>query len=469
MWSCANALTGIIIPSSMAAQQKTKAEEQKTLDIAHIQKHLRVARFKGTTLYMADNGYWQPLSEDYFRIAAYSHLNVPTRSRVNEVWDYMQFGTPDLTKYAQYIRMGDLVWDTKTVGFTKKISTEDCVYATPYTPDLEPLPSEFVLDIAKRDETLYDTILQTIAPIFCAYKPAGVIWWKGGGRNGKTTLAQVLYDLFPGFIANLTIKQIEDERDAPVLNGNLANIVKESSDGYIQDSKAYKSIGTHEDFPVHKFHSQQSVMIDGSLHHIFSANNIPTFADKSDGARRRTLIIPFEAIFSDDPSFIDRTFTPEFYAQHLGLFVQYARILKKQDYHYKFNELTAQVKKNYDIGTNSATTYLDELCDQYIFGFNTYGSLFMDYENWCSDNGYAALSRQHLRRATEDYKFHATTIRDEGRMIKRYVKENYTFAELDLIGGARLGLYRQNNAPDPLVETVPAKSGLQEFLDAIPD
>jgi len=453
------------------ASTKTKAEEVKTLDIAHILKEFRIAKFKGALVYMADNGYWQPLTEDYFRTKAYEILKTPMRSRVNEAWDYMQFGTPDLTKYAQYIRMGNLVWDTKVVDFTGDIAAEDCVYATKYTPQLEPEMSDFVLDIAKRDELIYATIMQTIAPIFLAYKPAGVIWWKGAGRNGKTTLAQVIYDLFPGFIANLTIKQIEDERDAPVLNGNLANVVKESSDGYIEDSKAYKSIGTHEDFPVHKFHSQQSVLIDGSLHHIFSANNIPTFADKSDGARRRTLIIPFEAKFADDPTFIDKTFTKDFYEQHLGLFVQWAKRLKEWDYHYHFDDHTQEVKERYDVGTNSATTYLDELNTQYIFGFNSYGNLFTDYQNWCIDNGYTALSNQHLRRATEDYDFHATTVRgEESQLIKRYIKKPYTFIELELIsGGMRMGLYRQINAPDDYAETVPAKSNLQEFLDAIPD
>jgi hypothetical protein len=448
---------------------KTKSDEQKALDIAHIQKSVQMARFKGAPFYMTDDGYWQPLGEDTFRQLAYNALGTLARSRFNEVWDYVQYGVKDLTKYAQYIRMGSLVWDTKKVDFTDKIPAEDCVYATQITPDLEPEASQFVLDIAKRDEKIYDDILQTIAPIFCAHKPAGVIWWKGMGANGKTTLAQVIYDLFPGFISNLTIKQIEDERDAPVLNGMLANVVKESSDGYIQDSKAYKSIGTHESFPVHKFHSQQSVMIDGSLHHLYSCNNIPTFADKSEGARRRTLIIPFEAKFPDDPTFIERTFTPEFYSQHLGLFLKYAKRLKEQSYHYKFDEHTTDVKALYDIGTNSASTYLDELLTQYIFGFNTYGSLFMDYENWCIDNGYTALSRQQLRRATEDYEYHATTIRQEGRLIKQFVKTPYTMSELEAVGGMHSGLYRQINAPEPMVESLPAKSGLQELLDAIPD
>jgi hypothetical protein len=449
--------------------QKTKAEEQKVLDIAHIQKAVQMARFKGAPFYMTDDGYWQPLSEDKFRQLGYEYLVTPMRARINEAWDYIQYGVKDLTKYAQYIRMGSLVWDTKTVDFTAEIAAEDCVYATPITPELEPETSEFVLDLAKRDDAIYGDILQTVAPIFMVHKPAGVIWWKGMGANGKTTLAQVLYDLFPGFISNLTIKQIEDERDAPVLNGMLANIVKESSDSYIQDSKAYKSIGTHEDFPVHKFHSQQSVMIDGSLHHIFSANNIPTFADKSEGAKRRTLLIPFEAKFADDPTFIERTFTPEFYAQHLGLFLQYAKKLKDQNYHYEFDEHTTEVKERYDVGTNSATTYLDELLGQYIFGFNTYGNLFMDYENWCIDNGYTVLSRSHLRSATEDADFHSTTVRgDDSQLIKRYVRKEYTFDELEIIGGMRPGLYRQINAPKQLVETEQAKSGLQEFLDAIP-
>lgn len=451
-------------------QMKTKQEEQKQSDIARIQIKFRVARFKGTTLYMADNGYWQPLYEDYFRAKAYEILTTPMRSRINEVWDFMQLGTPDLTKYSQYIRMGNLVWDTVAVDFTKDISTEDCVYATPVTPLREPEESKFILSIAGGDETLYDTILQTIAPIFLSHKPAGVIWWKGNGRNGKTTLAQVLYDLFPGFISNLTIKQIEDERDAPVLNGNLANIVKESSDGFIQDSKAYKSIGTHESFPVHRFHSQQSIMIDGGLHHIFSANNIPVFADKSDGAKRRTLIIPFDSIFQDDPTFIEKTFTPEFYAQHLGLFLQYARILKNQDYHYQFNERTIAAKYNYDVETNSAVTYLDELLEQSIFGFDNFGVLRIDYESWCSDNGYSVLGRNHLRRATEEKGYHQTTIRnDDGTNSKRYVHDELTFSDLVYVGGMRQGLWRHIDATTAVVASTTSPSLLQEMLDAIPD
>lgn len=449
--------------------QKTRQEETKTLDIAAIQAKTRIARFKGAIFYMNDDGYWKPLSEDYFRQIAYKVLGIIAKTRTNEAWDYVQYGTPDLTNYAQYIRMNNLVWDTIKVGFTEEISPEDCVYATSVMPNFEAKPSAFIMALADNDPSVYDDILQTIAPIFLSHKPAGVIWWKGEGRNGKTTLAQVLYDLFPGFISGLTIKAIEDERDAPALNGNLANIVKESSEGYIQDSKAYKSIGTHEPFPVHKFHSQQSVMIDGDLHHIFSANNIPTFGDKSDGAKRRTLLIPFEAKFDDDPTFIERTFTPEFYAQHLGLFLEYAGRLKEQNYHYVFGGLSLAVKERYDEGTNSAATYIDELLEQYIYAFDSYGYLYTDYENWCNDGGYSIMSRQHLRRAAENRGYQGTTSRDGDKHFRRYIYKESSFADLETIGGFRTGMHRQSGVESPLIERAEPQSNIQEFLDAIPD
>jgi putative DNA primase/helicase len=210
-------------------------------------------------------------------------------------------------------------------------------------------------------------------------------------------------------------------------------------------------------------------MIDGNLHHIFSANNIPTFGDKSDGAKRRTLLIPFEARFDDDPMFIERTFTSEFYAQHLGLFLQYAQRLKEQNYHYVFGGLSLEVKERYDEGTNSAASYIDELLDQHIYAFNTYANLYMDYENWCNDGGYVVLGRQHLRRAAENRGYHSTTSRDGDKHIRRYVHKDFSFIDLEPIGGMRVGLYRQINAPDNLIETPEVKTEIQEFLDVIPD
>jgi phage/plasmid-associated DNA primase len=210
-------------------------------------------------------------------------------------------------------------------------------------------------------------------------------------------------------------------------------------------------------------------MIDGNLHHIFSANNIPTFGDKSEGAKRRTLLIPFEAKFNDDPTFIERTFTPEFYAQHLGLFLQYAKRLKKQNYHYIFGGQSVEVKERYDEGTNSGASYIDDLLSQYIGGFDSYGYLYTDYEHWCNDGGYSMMSRQHLRLAAENRGYHGTTSREGDKHFRRYVHKDYSFVDLEPIGGTRPGLYRQINAPDDLIETPEVESGMQEFLDAIPD
>jgi hypothetical protein len=99
------------------------------------------------------------------------------------------------------------------------------------------------------------------------------------------------------WFSQLTVKQIEDERDTPMINGRLGNVCLESNDGHVKDTGGYKNLAEHSTFNVHKFNSQDGVQVDGNVHTIFNANNIPTFADKTQGVRRRTFTIPFKASF----------------------------------------------------------------------------------------------------------------------------------------------------------------------------
>jgi phage/plasmid-associated DNA primase len=110
------------------------------------------------------------------------------------------------------------------------------------------------------------------------------------------------------WFSQLTVKQIEDERDTPMINGKLGNVCLESNDGHIKDTGGYKNLAEHSTFSVHRFNSQDGVQVDGNVHTIFNANNIPTFADKTQGVRRRTFTIPFKAAFEQDSTFDEKLF-----------------------------------------------------------------------------------------------------------------------------------------------------------------
>lgn len=408
-----------------------------------MQKATRIARFKGSVIIEID-GKWHEMTSDLFAEACYRQFGFGiNKSTIADLEHLFRTTAQDLSDRAHLIDFGGAVWNMKKLDWDSEVDPSDCVYRVDYQPsgDSEPIP--FIMDLAKQDKGVYDDIMQSVAPIIMHKKPTGVIWYLGGGANGKSTLVHLLYKIFGPYLTEITVKQLEDERDTPQLNGKLANICKESSEGFVEDTRTYKSIGTHENFSVHKFHSQDMVEIEGNVHHIFSANNIPTFGDKSYGARRRTLVIPFVNQFKPDETFEDKTFTNKFIERFIGEMVAYAKKLKEQNYEFSFSETTRVMKEKYDTDANTAQTYADELFASDIRGFTNYNVLRIDYENWCLEHGYRPSSINVLRRAMDDKGFERKSTRDaDKRVVKMYALPGDYEMELLPNSTGRLGLYR---------------------------
>lgn len=414
----------------------------KQLRAKMLRDKVRIARFKGATI-IEEDGRWVDMTSDRFAEAVYGSFgDGVNRSAVVDLEHLFRTTAPDMSDKAHYIAFGMRVWDMQKLDWTDEISSEDCVYRCDATvkDEVADKPIEFIMDLAMGDSGVYGDIMQTVAPLIMDKKPTGVVWFLGGGANGKSTLVHLLYKIFGPYLTEISVKQLEDERDTPQLNGKLGNVCKESSEGYVEDTRTYKSIGTHESFAVHKFHSQDMVQIEGNVHHIFSANNIPTFGDKSYAARRRTLVIPFNNRFKPDETFDSRTFTPAFINRFVAEIIKYAQLLKAQNYEYKFSDVTIQMKEKYDTEANTAQTYADDLVAADINGFTNYRLLGMDYENWCSEHGYKPSSVNILRRAMDEKGFVRRSASDESkRTVKVYLRGESNYPELVRVDG-RLGL-----------------------------
>lgn len=414
--------------------KQLRAERLKT-------KH-RIARFKGATI-IEEEGRWVDLTSDRFAEACYKTFGEGlNKSAVTDLEHLFRTTAPDMSDKAHFIAFDDKVWDMKKLDWTDEIADEDCVYRIPFSPVDDDKKIPFIMDLAQGDEGVYNDIMQSVAPLIMDKKPTGVIWYLGGGANGKSTLVHLLYKIFGPYLTEITVKQLEDERDTPQLNGKLGNVCKESSEGFVEDTRTYKSIGTHESFSVHKFHSQDMVEIEGNVHHIFSANNIPTFGDKSYGARRRTLVIPFNNRFKPDETFEDRIFSKKFIERFVGELIKYAGILKEQRYEYKFGTTTVEMKEKYDTEANTAQTYAEDLVANDIMGFMNFRLLETDYSNWCQENGYKPSSINVLRKAMDEKGFLRRSARDEsGQGMKMYLKGTASYPDLRKVQG-RLGLYQ---------------------------
>lgn len=440
---------GIVIQKDQPIDENLPVKAKRAITM---QQNTRIARFKGSVIIELD-GKWHEMTSDLFAEACYKQFGLGiNKSTIADLEHLFRTTAVDLSDRAHLIDFGGAVWNMKKLDWDQDTDPSECVYRVDWQPigDAKPIP--FIMDLAKGDQGVYDDIMQSCAPLIMHKKPTGVIWYLGGGANGKSTLVHLLYKIFGPYLTEITVKQLEDERDTPQLNGKLGNICKESSEGFVEDTRTYKSIGTHENFSVHKFHSQDMVQIEGNVHHIFSANNIPTFGDKSYGARRRTLVIPFQNQFKPDEMFEEKTFTNKFIERFIAELIKYAHQLKDQNYEYQFSDTTVAMKEKYDTDANTAQTYADELAQADVVGFENYNQLRMDYENWCLDHGYKPSSINVLRRAMDEKGFERKSVRAGERISKMYaLPGDY---EMELVKG-RLGIYQRAGSKydiDPLTK-----------------
>ncbi len=476
-------------PSSNNTPAPTPNEPKLTkteLEAQQVQTQHNIVRFRGQALLLVAEPFphYITLTEEVFKRVAYPIIGGVSRGKMGDLYSFVRATAPDATVDENYILFGVTslthdpvthdpipptheIWDMRQARRVTDPSANAsaCIWRSPYSPisnfvDGTHVRMPFVLELAGGDEDVYDDIMQSIAPLIMDKKPDGAIWWVGDGANGKSTLMDALYKIFPDQLASLTVKRLSENRDTLGLNGKLANIVKESSEGRVDDTEIYKAIGTHEDFAAHKFYSQEIVMVRGNLHHIFSANNIPVFNDKTHAARRRTFIIPFRETFKSDPDFEAQTFTPEFFGRLIGEMLYYAVRIRQQGYKYKWSPVTLAAKVSYDTEVNTAEQYATYLIERGVVGFESFGPVRMDYVNWCLDHGYDALGTLNMRRAIQNAGFIPTQVRLNDQAIRLYKLATAEPADLELWGMSMPRAYTTRGFKvleeiDPLTEQLP--------------
>lgn len=441
--------------STTEEKMSLKARQAKAIN----QKY-RIVRFRGAVLYRADAG-WEPLSHDEFARICYTVHGASIRqTQIKDLQHLFFTSSDDLTKYAHYIAMpSGRVWDMKRLKFTDKVSPEDCVYTTAVEPGEGNSHRKWLEEIAMGDTTLADDIIKALAPIFMFKKPFGIFWFLGNGANGKSTALKSLYAIFGSeapyshnrWFSQLTVKQIEDERDTPMINGKLGNVCLESNDGHVKDTGGYKNLAEHSTFNVHRFNSQDGTMVDGNVHTIFNANNIPTFADKTQGVRRRTFTIPFKASFKQDSTFDEKLFGKEdFLPDLLGELLRTTVEIKKAGYSYNFSEQTLAAKQDYDEEVNTAETYFEELKQTDIWGFSNFTQLTKDYQAWCDERSYTALGKKAIAYAAKICGYERKTFRNDGKLITRYVCNDQDPEDLTELM-QRWGMFQKNDSDIELV------------------
>lgn len=320
--------------------------------------HYRIVRFRGTVMIKVPKPYPQyvPMDREMFEGAIRPLLGYMPRRSVNEVFAQVCNTANNLTAYEHCILLGagtnrQAVWDMERLEVRADVLPDDCVWRSPYALLSATKPIKFIMNLAGGDASLYSDIMQSLAPLVMAQKPVGVIWWIGDNVDGKHALFDALNKIFPDQLTSLTVKQLNGGRsNTPLLNGALGNMAIDSS-GQITNTEIYKSIGTHEDFSMHQYHTQNGIIVRGNVHHIFAASHAPTFYTRNLSIDRRTHTVPFSQVGNNQG-------TPpnSLSGQLLAEMCRYAQIIKQQGYSYKWSEAGRESEKPEPALSRSSST-----------------------------------------------------------------------------------------------------------------
>jgi phage/plasmid-associated DNA primase len=273
-------------------------------------------------------------------------------------------------------------------------------------------------------------------------------------------LIDVVNKVIGDHIASINLERLTDQRDAPLINGTLANLCGENADNIvIEDSQVFKSIGSHERWTVHKMHTNDIIEIDTNPLHIFCVNNMPNFKDKSSAIIRRARVVPFKNKFDQDPNFRNSLLHDEqFLSDFLGEMLLYAQKGKKDGWVSPLSKSTLQQIEEYDILRNSAKTFIDEYIELGLVGFKDFNILKMQYENWCKDNSFTQMGVKTFRSSVMKHDFTRKNTTDNKEKV--YMLEDYTPGD----SRYQVGLYYNTGVKQ--LELVPEKNEeVQNVMD----
>jgi putative DNA primase/helicase len=140
---------------------------------------------------------------------------------------------------------------------------------------------------------------------------------------------------------------------------------------------------------------------------IFSVNNLPPSVDKSNGFFRRIVIIPFNAVFSEnnpnfDPNIIEKVSTEEAKSYLFNIALRGLANILKNNYITIPNEVQTLVR-NYEIDNNSVLQWIEDNMNN-IEG-RIVNEVYTDYCLYCSNNNQAAVQLRKFN--TEIMKRHS--------------------------------------------------------------
>ena len=153
---------------------------------------------------------------------------------------------------------------------------------------------DFINFIANGDKEIRNLIEEILGhTIMINNFPHKIFVLSGSGNNGKSTFVEMLTAFANNLSSHIDITGLEDGTQVVSLIGKIINIADDIDPNYLEKTKVLKTMASGNTITARAIYSQP-VTIKNTATLVFTCNEVPVFKDKTEGIKRRLIIIPFE-------------------------------------------------------------------------------------------------------------------------------------------------------------------------------
>lgn len=340
------------------------------------------------------------------------HISNLNRSKRQEVISYLELLVKDETMIssAKYIAFKNGVLNIETdelSEFSPEYIITNKIQANYNKNAYHELTDKTLDKLACGDKEIRKLLEEVIG--YCFYRrnelrKAFIL--TGGKRNGKSTFLDLINCLLgKSNISNLDLKELGDRFKTAELFGKLANVGDDIGDEFIPNPAIFKKLVSGNPVNVEK-KGANPFDFSNYAKFLFSANNIPRIKDKSGAVIDRLIIIPFDAVFSqDDPDFDPyikyKLITDEAmeYLAQIGI-EGLKRILANRAFT-KSTKIEKSIKE-YEETNNPVLLFYNEITEDGIINEPT-KDVYKKYQEFCIANGFNPISNIEFSRQTNKF------------------------------------------------------------------
>lgn len=403
---------------------KSKLQYEK-LAIYLIREHHVVKM--NDTLHVYKEGYYTSDSDEIERNMLQYIIN-STRSPRSEVLRYLELRSQEVEMESPKLialKNGILDIENKTLGdFNPEFKIKNKIPVNYNPAAYSEIMDKTLNKICCNDKQLRLLIEEMIGYILFRRNELGKCFiLTGHGANGKSTLLDVIKRLIgKENLSSVALNELNDRFRTFQLEGKLANIGDDISNGYIDDNSTFKKLVTGETVNVER-KGKDPFDFNNYSKLIFSCNEIPRINDLSDGLKRRIIFIPFNAKFSKhdpdyDPFIIDKLMSNESLEYLLKLALEgLERILYNRAF--TTPKSVEDTWDDYEKRNNPIIGFLEE---GKIENEST-KDVYLQYQTYCTESGLKHLSRIAFSREICKHGFKTKQVKINGKPIQMFIKK----------------------------------------------